>query len=332
MTRAVAGKRIDAKASADQLDQLAPPLLAVTLVTATAELVLLRLVSRIGVHIPAMGWARGGYSVAVSVGNLVFPVAAVFVVALLAMLALTIARRSPLTAAAVLALLAYQVWRLAMGRSEAGVGQFQVLLVAALLFTFVTAVQVHLGRGPLAFLTLVVAGQVLSLVQAAPANLTGGAATLPLAVAAAGEVLLLAALLLAPVLLSPPSWPRAALVMGLAAVVLTGGALAGNPSTAHILALWTFGVSMPVPALLYVVAAGTLTATALANARAGRGWTAAGIALLALGGYGPPNSYQAGLLLAGVLTLVLPAALTQRALQQTQGAAEGTPRLSKSHP
>ena len=322
MTLAVAGKRIDALLSADQLNQLAPPLLMVTLGAATAELVLLRLVSRIGVHIPAMGWARGSYNVAVDVGNLVFPVAAVFVVALLAVLAPTIARRSPLTAAAVLALLAYQAWLLAVGGGELGVGRFQMLLAATLLLAYVTAVQVHPGRGPLTFLALVVVGQVLSLVQAAPANLVGGAAELPLAVAAAGEVILLAALLLAPLLLAPPSWPRAALIGGLAAALLTGGALAGNPSTARILALWTFGLSMPAPALLYVIAAGTLTATALANARAGRGWTAAGIALLALGGYAPPNSYQAGLLLAGILVLIMPALFNRHEPRPTRASAK----------
>lgn len=327
MTLAVAGKRIDALASADQLSQLLPPLLTMTLVTATAELVLLRLVSRIGVHIPAMGWARGGYNAAVSAGNLVFPVAAVFVVALLAVLALTIARRSPLTATAALVLLAYQVWLLAVREGGTGVGQFQILLTATLILAYVTAVQAHLSRGPLTFLALVVAGQALSLIQAAPANLAAGAAELPLAVAAAGEVILLAALLLAPLLLAPPSWPRAALVAGPAAILLTGGALAGNPSTARILALWTFGISMPAPALLYVVAAGTLTATAVANARAGRGWTTAGIALLALGGYGPPNSYQAGLLLGGVLVLVLPALFSRREPGQTQPSADETPRL-----
>jgi hypothetical protein len=311
MTLAVAGKRIDALASADHLSHLLPPLLAVTLATATAELVLLRLVSRIGVHIPAMGWARGGYNAAVSVGNLVFPVAAILVVAVLAVLALALTRRWPLMAAAVLTLLVYQAWLLAVRGGEPSVGRFQVLLTATLVLAYVTGVQARSGRGPLAFLALAVAAQALGLIQAAPANLTGGAAALPLAVAAAGEVLLLAALLLAPVLLAPPSWPRAALAAGLLAALLTGGALAGNPSTARILALWTFGLSMPAPALLYVVAAGTLTATVVANARAGRGWTAAALALLALGGFAPPNSYQAGLLLAGVLVLIVPAMLSR---------------------
>lgn len=309
----VAGERAKRAVAVDLRAQILPPLVAVTLVAAAAELVLLRLTSRIGIHIPAMGWARDGYTVAVNAGNYAFPLAAVFAAGTLAALGLALLRRAPAPAVAALVLLGYQAWLLRAGVGATAVAVHELLLGGCLLAALLQAMREGWRRGPALLLALVVGAEVLGQLQAASANMAaGGGAALPVALVSGGEVVLLAALLLAPLLLAPPAWPRGALAAGVMAALLVGGALAGDASTARILALWTFGLAMPAPVPLYALAAAALTATAVAHVRASTAAVAAGLALVALGGFVPPNSYQADLLLAGVLVLAFPTVLSQR--------------------
>ncbi len=285
--------------------QVVAPLVIATLAAAGAELVLLRLISRVGVHIPAAGWARGAYAVAVAFGNLVFPAATVLATGTLVVIGLALLRRWPAAGAVALALPAGQLWLLARGTSAEGVALLEALLAAALLL--MPLLMADAPRGVRLFLGLTALGEALGLVQAAAANLSAsGAPRLPLALATGGEVVMLLALLLLPVLVSPPAWGRAALGTGFGATLLIAVALAANGSTTRILALWTFGIAMVAPSPLYGLAAGALAATALAHARGGRPAYAAGLVLIALGGYLPGNSYQAALLLTGVLLLAFP--------------------------
>jgi hypothetical protein len=274
---------------------------------------LLRLVSRIGVHIPAMAWARRSYSVAVDIGNYAFPVAAVFAAVTAAALALALIRRAPLAAVGAGIVLAAQAW-LAAGAHGAGPVGFTDLLLAAGL-AVIAAGAAWTGREPRAcmFLGLLVVAQSLGLLQAASANFAGvsGGEPLPVTFSTAGEAVLVAALVLTPWLLRPAAWPRSALIGGVVAAALVSGAMMGNGSTTRILALWTFGLAMPAPALLYVLAAGAVTATALACPRQGRPATAAGLVFLVLGGYVPPSTYQSDLLLAGALLIAFPFLIEQ---------------------
>lgn len=295
--RSVAGPRSD----------LLRPLLAVTLIVAGGELALLRLISRIGVHIPAMSWAQSSYNAAVATGNRMFPVATVFAAALLVVLAISVSRRRLLPACAALTLVGYEAWLLLTPDRTATTALHELALAGALLAIAVTAVRERQPNGVLVFVGLVAAAEIAGLVQHASAILmANGGRALPLASTTAGEVLLLAALLLLPVLLAPPAWQRSAIVGGVLVALLVGGAIVGNSSTTRILAIWTFGLSMPAPALLYAAAAGILTATVIALWQAERTAEAAGLVLVVLGGYVPPSSYQANLLLAGMILIALP--------------------------
>lgn len=281
------------------------PLVAATLVAAGAELVLLRLISRVGVHIPAAGWARGAYTAAVALGNLVFPAATVLATGTLVVMGLALLRPWPAAGVVALALPAGQLWLLAHGTGAEGVALLEALLTIALLS--VPLLMAGAPRGVRLVLGLTAIGETLALVQAAAANLSVyGAPRLSLALTTGGEVVMLLALLLLPVLIPPPAWDRAALAAGFGGALLVALALAANGSTTRILALWTFGIAMVAPSPLYGVAAGVLAATIIAHARNGRSAVAAGLALIALGGYLPGNSYQATLLLAGVLLLAFP--------------------------
>jgi hypothetical protein len=285
--------------------QVVAPLVTATLAAAGAELILLRLISRVGVHIPAASWARGAYAVAVAFGNLVFPAATVLATGTLVVMGLALLRRWPAAGVIALALPAGQLWLLAHGTSAEAVALLEALLAATLLI--VPLLATGAPRGVRLFLGLTAAGEALGLAQTAVANLTvHGVPQLPLALATAGEVVMLLTLLLLPVLVPPRGWDRAALAAGFGAALLVALALAANGSTTRILALWTFGIAMVAPSPLYGLAAGALAATMVAHARGGRSAVAAGLALIALGGYLPGNSYQAALLLGGVLLFAFP--------------------------
>jgi hypothetical protein len=307
MALAVAENKPWSSIIADRRSEVLRPLLMVTLIAAGTEVVLLRLISRIGVHIPAMSWARDSYTAAVTVGNRTFPVATIFAAALLAVLALSIARRRLFVACAALTVLGYQVWLLLTPDRPAAVAIHELALAGGLLAVAVAMLREQPAKGMVAFVGLVAVAEFAGQAQHASAILTAdGGRALPLAVTSAGEVLLLVALLFLPLLLAPTTWHLSAFMGGVAAAILVAGAIAGNESTARILAIWTFGLSMPAPALLYAIAAGMLTATAIALWQAGRTAQAAGLVLVALGGYVPPSSYQANLLLAGMLLIAFP--------------------------
>lgn len=288
---------------------LLPALTGATLTAALVELLLLRLLSRIAVHIPDVPALRGLYSAAVYAGTVAFPVAALLAAALLAVAALTLLRTAPWAALPALALIGAQAALLATGERALGTAAIQWLLAASLF----AALFQRTRRATVLVVAAVAGGQALGLAQAASANLAAeGGRALPLGVAHAGEGVVLAALLATPALAARRSWRRGALLAGGAAGLVAAGLLFGNGSTAATLALWTFGLSMPLPALLYAVAAGTVTATLVTLAREGQTLRAAALGLMVLGGFVPANSYQNCLLLGGVLLLLSSASNPQQ--------------------
>jgi hypothetical protein len=317
----VLGTKPAERTAAGRTTELVRPLIGLTLIAALAEVTLLRLISRLGVHIPALSWARTLYNAAVAAGEIVFPVATVFAAALLVVLAERLARRAALVTFAILTLLGFEAWLLVTTPDPAASALHAFVLSGALVATLVGAMRTGLPHRPLVFVAFVVAGQCLVEVQSASAHLVAlGGRPLPLAWASAGELFFVVALLLLPVLLVAPPWPRQALLAGALATLLTAGMLAGNASTVRILAIWTFGLAMPVLTPLYALAAGTVVATAVALWRAGRTTEACGLALVVLGGFGPPSSYQADLLLAGVVLLAFPQ-IVERTLPYAARAA-----------
>lgn len=282
--------------------QFLPTLMFATVAAALVELTLLRLLSRVAIHIPDVPALRGVYSAAVQAGTVTFPVAALLAAALVTVAAMAMLPRAPILAIPALALLGAQAALLVAGESALGTAAHQWLLAVALLAVLFYST----SRRMALFVAGVGVAQAAGLAQAASANLAAeGGWALPLSVAGAGESLLLVTLLAAPVLVGPRRWSRRDVIAGGVVALIGAGMLFGNASTARTLALWTFGLGMPLPALLYAITAGAMAATLIALLRTGAIERAGALTLIVLGGFVPPNSYQAGLLLAGVMLLVL---------------------------
>ena len=278
-----------------------PPVLAATLVACAAELLLLRLMSRIGVHIPALPWLRGIYGWSVQAGTFAFPIAAILAAALLAVLCVDQARHLPLVAGLGLALLSVNLLQL-VRPDPAGITTAYGLLVVAALVVAAGAAIVRFSQRRVGMWLLVVAlGESLGVLRAAVAA-AGVAAPGPMATL--GEWLVVAALVATPLLAGARTLRREPLLAGLPVGMFVAAAFAFGASTGHILALWTFGFSMVAPTGLYVLAAAAVVAAVLALATSGRAMPAAAIALIAAAGYAPANSYQITLLLCGVLLIL----------------------------
>lgn len=97
------------------------------------------------------------------------------------------------------------------------------------------------------------------------------------------------------------TWIAATLVglMAFGAFVGAGG------STSRILLLWNEGLSGTMPSIAYGIAAAGLTASLVALWRSGQTAFAAALLLLVAGGIGLHNTYQSGLVIAGLATLMV---------------------------
>ncbi len=85
------------------------------------------------------------------------------------------------------------------------------------------------------------------------------------------------------------------------AVLFIGASSLAPASTTSILALWTTGLSLFLPLPLYLIALGLYLLTALACVRSDEAfWTGAGLLLILLAGYMPEATYDHLLLLLGV--------------------------------
>jgi hypothetical protein len=298
----------------DGLREIATILLAAVLI----ETLLLRVVTRVGVHLPRSEAVSGLLQGASTVGSFAFNFASLLAIALavlvlgatvfrmqsnvgrvalagvsLAMLSglgLTLATSAPtgdaLFGVGVALLVGFMglVWT-GEGASRPSVRLALALMVAAY-FCYQYYVLGHLfyrildyGAVPPMSITLLRTGEVLAVAAAAAAFWAWGL----------------------------PRW-RAVGAAGLLAVaaVLLGLTLAGlSPvSTLAILALWTTGLSLILPSPIYMVALALYLLTLVACFRSGDGfWTAAGLLLVLLAGYMPEATYQHSLLLLGVAFL-----------------------------
>ncbi len=94
--------------------------------------------------------------------------------------------------------------------------------------------------------------------------------------------------------------------MGASVGVLTFGMFAGSGgSTSRILLLWNEGLSGTLPGTVYAVAAGTLTIAFVALLQGRHYLAAMAIVLLVAGGLGLHNTYQSGLVIAGLAVLAV---------------------------
>ncbi len=294
--------------------QLAAALLAAAL----AETLLLRLATRIGVHLPRGAAASSGIEVASLLGTIALNFTSILAVALTVVLLATLAARleEPVAklglAILLVAMLAGLGLSLATGAPEADAlfGLTMTLLVVLVGIALVNrkevppAGRVALGLMVAAYLCYQyytlghLAVQLLDYTAAPP---------LAISVLRAGEALVLLAAGAAFWAWGLGRWRNAgvagmALVAGLVLAVALSS-LAPS-STISILALWTTGMSFFLPLPLYLAALALFLLTVVASWRSRGGfWTCAGLLLLLVAGYMPEATYHHLLLLLGIAFL-----------------------------
>ena len=292
---------------------------AALLAAALLETILLRLVTRIGVHLPRGAAVSGGIEVASFFGSLAFNFASILAIALVVfVLAALILRNESVIVRVLLAgLSAAMLWGLGFSLATGSPTADAVFgLTMALLVTLVGLVLVRQdglsGRAKLA-LGLIVAAylcyqyymltqvffRVLDLRAVPPMSVPALRFGEGLVVLAGGAVFWAWGV---------DTWRRAGLA-GVALVALLVAAVGlssmASASTMSILALWTTGISLFLPLPLYLLSLGLYLVTMIACWRHGRDsfWTAGGLLLILLAGYMPEASYHHLLLLLGVACL-----------------------------
>ncbi len=300
------------------LDQsLLRQLTAALLAAALAETLLLRLVTRVGVHLPKDEAVRGAFHAATLLGSLAFNFASVLAIALVAILLGALALR--LGTIGRLALVAVSVSMFAglaaslatnAPAADALFGASITVLVAILGLALVTR-----GDTPpaaRAALALIVAAyfcyqyytlsylgyRLLDYPAIPPLSTAALRAGEGLVVVAGGAVFLGWGL---------ERWRRVGLIGGVAvlgALAVLALAWLSPTSTPSILALWTTGLSLYLPIPIYLLSLGLYLVTLVACWRGGDGfWAAAGLLLILLAGYMPEATYHHLLLLVGVACL-----------------------------
>lgn len=296
------------------LQQLAAALLAAALL----ETVLLRLATRVGVHVPKDATLGGVFQAASYLGSLAFNFASLLAIALVVLLlaSMVLRMKGVVARLALAALSMAMLWGLGLSlatgsaTADAVFGLAVTLLVGLLGLILVR--QVEMPGGARVALALIVAAyfcyQYYALAHLAY-RLLDYSALPPLSVPALrlGEGLVVAAGGAVFWAWGVGRWRQVGLAgWAVVAVVLLVVALAGlSPvSTMSILALWTTGLSLFLPFPIYLLSLGLYLLTLVACWRSGDAfWTAAGLVLVLLAGYMPEATYHHLLLLLGVAFL-----------------------------
>lgn len=293
------------------LRQLTVALLAV----AVSEMLLLRVVTRVGVHLPKDDAVRSGMHLASSLGSLAFNSASILAIALVALMLVVIIRQlEDLVVRGGFALLsAGMLWSLgaslttSSSTADALFGLTMTLLVVLIGLVLMTRKRV----APTALLAvgLIVAAylgyQYYALGHLAY-RILDQAAVPPLSVAVLrlGEAMVVLAGGAVFWAWGLPRWRHVGRmgVAGVALVVFVVAASSYAPaSTTSILALWTTGVSLYLPLPVYLASLTLYLLTIAACWRSEDGfWTGAGLVLILLAGYMPEATYYHLLLLLGV--------------------------------
>ena len=313
--RLAAAKRVGFPAlTADGLRHLTLTLLAAALL----ETLLLRLVTRVGVHLPKGEGAAAAFQAASFLGSLAFNFASLMATALLVLVLASLVLRMAIGPGrlALAGLSAAMFWSLGLSlatdapAADAMFGLAVALLVG--LIALVLARERHAGPSAQLALALMVAAylsyqyyilghlfyRILNFEAVPPLSID---------VLRLGEVLAVAAAVTAFWAWGLPRW-RWVGTAGLATVaaLLLTLTLAGlsSVSTMAILALWTTGLSLFLPFPIYLLALALYLLTVVACWRSGDGfWISAGLLLVLLAGYMPEATYQHLLLLIGVALL-----------------------------
>lgn len=297
------------------------PVLLATAAVVAAELVVQRLLVRIALHIPALPFLRGPYSIVTGAGSIIFLAAVIMTLLALTTALWTLARQLPRSLGASLMT---AVLPLPILGSYVGVRSFQagweLPLVLLYLLALAALGTVILTVSRLPSQRLFAATAVLSLAVGA---ITGAeivaAARFSVTLRLGGEAGALATAILAPLAFRSTSGVSrriliAALAVGIAVLLMP----IGNRATANILLLWGLGLTGALPIYLYGAAAAALAYAILRQVVAGRVYAALALAFLAMGGYGLHNTYQSDVQILGLCTLLL-AVLDRQPVSATVG-------------
>lgn len=277
--------------------------------TAAVELLLLRTFTRTAIHIPDVEVLQGPMELLAATGRFAYYVAIVLLACALPFAALALWRTRVATAG--LAAIAIGGFVLAAAFAATGAGGRVALdvatLTAAALLALAAALAAprHYALVALLFATAFVIAGLHTALQAwgidTATGETGERALL------SGEIAALAFALGTPLLIGERLRTIPLLAGAVAAVVVLGSFVAGGGSTARILLLWNGGLQGSLPVVLYPLAAAALVATAVQLARSQRLLEVAGLVLVLSGGAGLHNTYQSGLVIAGLTCLVVAA-------------------------
>ncbi len=273
------------------------------------ELLVLRTFTRTAIHIPAFAFLAEPYRVIAFMGRFAYFLSVALLLAALPGLMWALWRtRFGSSRAAVVALAAFAVFAGAAAFSSAGTMPLDVVTVSAVL-VLAGAVAGLQRRGTAVVAALFAAAFALAgahtLLQLMAQNGDG---------AIDGRVLLrvselagVAFAVASPLAVGTKLDRRSVLLAVLVGCATFAAFLGSSGSTVRILLLWNEGLSGTLPSAAYALAAGALTATFSALFRAGKSLEAIALALLVSGGLGLHNTYQSGLVLAGLATLLLAA-------------------------
>ena len=293
-------------------------LVAVLLAAVLAETLLLRLVTRVGVHVPKGEGVAAAFQAASFLGSLAFNFASLLAIILVVIVMATLVQRMgsrPGRLALVgLSLAMLSGLALSLATSAPAADALFGVAVAFLVGLMGLGLAGREGTRPAAGLALaLVVAAYFSYQYYVLAHLFyrildyGAVPPLSITVLRLGEVLAVAAAAAAFWAWGLPRWRWVGTGgLGAVAVVLLALTLAGlSPaSTMAILALWTTGLSLFLPFPVYLVALGLYLLTLVACWRSGDGfWIGAGLLLVLLAGYMPEATYQHLLILLGVAFL-----------------------------
>ena len=286
--------------------QVAPVTVGLAVAAAT-ELLILRTFTRTAIHIPALEAMREPYEALTLVGRYAYYLSVALLMLALPTLAYGLARDGrrgwPLAAAGI------GLFGVAAGAAAAGLaGRLPldlatlaavVLLVSALNYRWNVTAAVPFAMLGVAFVT----GGGYTVLQSAGQQGTGtiDAAWLLTVGEYSGAVFALSLPLLVLRRID-----RVSAVTGLLVGLLAFGMLAGEgAATSRFLLLWNVGLSGTLPATVYAAGAGALALTFMALFRSRQVVAAMAVILLVAGGMGLHNTYQTGLVVAGLAALCL---------------------------
>lgn len=309
-------------------------LVSALLVAGLAELVLLRLVTRVGVHLPKSAPIAEALGVASFLGAFALNAASILATALLALVLLSVAWRasSAWLRWAALGFGATMFWGLAVGltaKSPTADLAFGLSMTALLVTLGLLALGPNVSlRGRLALALIVgayTAHQYYALGYLVYQQL-GEQASVPAGVVALrlGELLVVLGGVGAFWAWGLERWRKAGRAGGAFALAPVAALLLGSfapTTTTSILALWTTGLSLYLPLPLYLAALGLYLLTVASCLRSEDAFCAgAGLLLVLLAGYMPEATYYHVILALGVALLAGHGAARSRDAEADGGA------------